>query len=80
MKIKVNRKSNTVSISGMSIDSANAIFRIIECAATRCFQNEEVSDQWYSGTDFVCVLSTDEVMALRDFNTSMVNQLTKIND
>ena len=83
--MKLVIKNNKVSLSGLTVDEANAIIKIVDVANRRCFRepssgwdDKQEDGRYYSGSDFVCVISENEREALYAFCKSLDTQLAKL--
>ena len=82
--MKLIVKNGKVTLSSLTVDEANTIINIVTTAEERCFKNasydtRQENGDWYSGGDFVCVLSEKQQEALTNFCKSLNDQLVKLN-
>lgn len=63
MKLKIN-KNRSVTISGLTATEADVILSVVNVADRRCFRQPEPNGDWYSGEDFVFVLTGEQRAAL----------------
>jgi len=84
--MKITIKPSKITLSALTLDEANAIIRIVSTANERCFREPESgwddkqeNGDYYSGDDFICVLSGNQRKALDGFCKSLNLQLEMLN-
>jgi len=64
MKLTIDKKQRTFSISGLTSIEVDVILAVADTANRRCFNVQEDSGEWYSNDDFILRLTDEQRKAL----------------
>ena len=64
MKLTVDKKQGTFSISGLTPIEVDVILAVTDTANKRCFNVQDDDEKWYSNDDFILSMTDEQRKAL----------------
>ena len=64
MKLTLNKRNQTFTISGLTATEVDVLLAVADTANRRCFHIQEDCGEWYSNDDFILRLSDEQRQAL----------------